>query len=114
MSAVAEPIQHILHAMRTGRKSFPGFWLAASLRPCWDRSLSSSQAAIVLQFVKVPPLGPAPHTSAPLAMVGCGHSVTDAALGIQWHVLAMYAPSFVTGAMIARFGIERITGIGLA
>ena len=53
-------------------------------------------------------------TSAPLAMVGCGHSVTDAALGIQWHVLAMYAPSFVTGSLIARFGIERITGIGLA
>jgi len=53
-------------------------------------------------------------TSAPLAMVGCGHSVTDAALGIQWHVLAMYAPSFFTGSLIARFGIERITGIGLA
>ncbi|HWK95804.1 MAG TPA: MFS transporter [Pseudolabrys sp.] len=52
-------------------------------------------------------------TSAPLAMVGCGHSVTDAALGIQWHVLAMYAPSFVTGALIARFGVERITGLGL-
>jgi predicted MFS family arabinose efflux permease len=53
-------------------------------------------------------------TSAPLAMVGCGHSVTDAALGIQWHVLAMYAPSFVTGSLIARFGVERITGAGLA
>ena len=53
-------------------------------------------------------------TSAPLAMVGCGHSVTDAALGIQWHVLAMYAPSFITGSLIARFGVERITGVGLA
>jgi len=52
-------------------------------------------------------------TSAPLAMVGCGHSITDAALGIQWHVLAMYAPSFITGSLIARFGVERITGIGL-
>ena len=52
-------------------------------------------------------------TSAPLAMVGCGHSVTDATLGIQWHVLAMYAPSFVTGSLIARFGVERITGVGL-
>lgn len=52
-------------------------------------------------------------TSAPLAMVGCGHSVTDATLGIQWHVLAMYAPSFVTGSLIARFGVLRITGIGL-
>lgn len=53
-------------------------------------------------------------TSAPLAMIGCGHSVTDATLGIQWHVLAMYAPSFVTGSLIARFGVERITGIGLS
>ena len=52
-------------------------------------------------------------TSAPLAMVGCGHSVTDAALGIQWHVIAMYAPSFFTGGLIARFGVERITGLGL-
>jgi predicted MFS family arabinose efflux permease len=52
-------------------------------------------------------------TSAPLAMVGCGHSVTDATLGIQWHVLAMYGPSFFTGALIARYGVERITAIGL-
>ena len=52
-------------------------------------------------------------TSAPLAMVGCGHSVTDATLGIQWHVLAMYGPSFFTGSLIARYGVERITGIGL-
>jgi predicted MFS family arabinose efflux permease len=52
-------------------------------------------------------------TSAPLAMVGCGHSVSDAALGIQWHVLAMYAPSFFTGALIGRFGVERVTAVGL-
>ena len=53
-------------------------------------------------------------TSAPLAMVGCGHSVTDASLGIQWHVLAMYAPSFFTGGLIVRYGVERIVFIGLA
>jgi predicted MFS family arabinose efflux permease len=52
-------------------------------------------------------------TSAPVAMVGCGHSVTEATLGIQWHVLAMYAPSFVTGALIMRFGLERIILLGL-
>jgi MFS family permease len=52
-------------------------------------------------------------TSAPLAMVGCGHSVTDATLGIQWHVLAMYAPSFFTGTLIARFGVGRVTALGL-
>ena len=52
-------------------------------------------------------------TSAPLAMVGCGHSVTDATLGIQWHVLGMFAPSFFTGALIVRFGVERVIAAGL-
>ena len=52
-------------------------------------------------------------TSAPLAMVGCGHSVTDATLGIQWHVLGMYAPSFITGPLIVRFGVNQIVGVGL-
>ena len=45
-------------------------------------------------------------TSAPLAMVMCDHSVGDAALGIQWHVIGMYAPSFFTGALIARLGLR--------
>ena len=53
-------------------------------------------------------------TSAPLAMVGCGHSVTDATLGIQWHVLGMYAPSFITGSLIVRYGVNRIVALGLA
>jgi MFS family permease len=53
-------------------------------------------------------------TSAPLAMVMCDHTVTQAALGLQWHVLGMYAPSFITGTLISRFGIERVTGTGLA
>ena len=52
-------------------------------------------------------------TAAPMAMVGCGHSVGEAALGIQWHVLAMFAPSFVTGRLIAHFGKRRITALGL-
>lgn len=52
-------------------------------------------------------------TSAPVAMVGCGHSVTDATLGIQWHVLAMYGPSFITGALIVRFGLDRVILAGL-
>jgi MFS family permease len=53
-------------------------------------------------------------TSAPLAMLACDHSVTDATLGLQWHVLAMYVPSFFTGALIARFGVERVVFLGLA
>jgi MFS family permease len=53
-------------------------------------------------------------TSAPLAMVDCGHSVNTAMLGTQWHMLGMFAPSFFTGALILRFGVERIVLTGLA
>ena len=53
-------------------------------------------------------------TAAPVAMIGCGHSVGAATLGIQWHILAMYGPSFVTGRLIERYGKARITMVGLA
>lgn len=53
-------------------------------------------------------------TSAPVAMVDCGHSITDATLGLQWHVIAMFAPSFFTGSLIVRFGVEKVIGFGLA
>ena len=52
-------------------------------------------------------------TAAPVAMVGCGHTIGEAALGIQWHVLAMFGPSFFTGKLIAKFGKERVTAFGL-
>jgi MFS family permease len=52
-------------------------------------------------------------TAAPLAMVMCGLGEDNAALGIQWHVLAMFGPSFVTGHLIARYGKERIIAIGM-
>ena len=42
-------------------------------------------------------------TAAPLAMVGCDFEVAEAALGIQWHVLAMFVPSLFTGKLISRF-----------
>lgn len=51
---------------------------------------------------------------APLAMViGCGFPSELATLGIQWHVLAMFGPSFFTGMLISRFGAERIVASGL-
>lgn len=52
-------------------------------------------------------------TGAPLAMVGCGFSPEVATLGIQWHVMAMFAPSFFTGGLIRRFGQEKIIAAGL-
>lgn len=52
-------------------------------------------------------------TAAPLAMHLCGHSQASANLGLQWHVIAMYAPSFFTGHLITRFGAVRIAAVGL-
>lgn len=52
-------------------------------------------------------------TSTPLAVVGCGFATSDAANIVSAHVLAMYAPSFFTGHLIARFGARAIVGTGL-
>ena len=52
-------------------------------------------------------------TSSPLAVVGCGFDKDYASYVVMSHVLAMYAPSFFTGHLIARFGAERIIAIGL-
>ena len=52
-------------------------------------------------------------TATPLAMVACDLSIEDAAFVIQWHALAMFAPSFFTGNVIARFGKERVIATGL-
>ena len=52
-------------------------------------------------------------TSTPLAVVGCGFSENSAADVVSAHVLAMFAPSFFTGHLIARFGAPRIVATGL-
>jgi MFS family permease len=53
-------------------------------------------------------------TAAPLAMRICGLPQDSANLGLQWHVIAMYAPSFFTGRLITRFGAPRVVAAGLA
>lgn len=53
-------------------------------------------------------------TSTPLAVVGCGFGKDDAANIVSGHVVAMFAPSFFTGHLIVRFGVEKIVATGLA
>lgn len=53
-------------------------------------------------------------TSTPLAVVGCGFTKGNAADVVTAHVLAMFAPSFITGHVIARIGVEKVVSIGLA
>jgi MFS family permease len=52
-------------------------------------------------------------TSAPLAMKMCGLSVSESNFSIQWHIVAMYGPSFFTGSLIARFGAPKVVAVGL-
>src|SRR3546814_12223164 len=51
-------------------------------------------------------------TAAPLAMRLCGLSQESANLGLQWHIIAMYVPSFFTGRLITRFGAPRVVAVG--
>ncbi|HEX2553229.1 MAG TPA: MFS transporter [Microvirga sp.] len=53
-------------------------------------------------------------TAAPLAMRLCGLPQETSNLGLQWHIIAMYAPGFFTGRLITRFGAPRVVTAGLA
>jgi hypothetical protein len=53
-------------------------------------------------------------TSTPLAMVACGYGFRESATVIQWHIIAMFAPSFFTGNLIQRFGVLPIIITGAA
>ena len=53
-------------------------------------------------------------TATPLAMSFCGHPYGAAAGVISAHVIAMFAPSFFTGALIARWGVFTVIATGIA
>jgi len=52
-------------------------------------------------------------TATPLAMKHHEHDFSTTAFVIQWHVLAMFAPSFFTGSLIKRFGVLNILLAGV-
>jgi MFS family permease len=52
-------------------------------------------------------------TATPLAMGACGHPYEDAATVISSHVIAMFAPSLVTGRLIERFGVLAVMLVGV-
>lgn len=53
-------------------------------------------------------------TATPLAMLGCGLPGESVTPVIQWHVVGMFAPSFVTGNLVKRYGAPRIMQVGFA
>lgn len=94
--------------------------------PAATVTATSLPARTVLQLLRTPAIGVAVivgmvsyalmnlvMTSTPLAVVGCGFARGNAADIVSAHVIAMYAPSFFTGHLIARFGTMRIMASGL-
>jgi len=53
-------------------------------------------------------------TATPLAMRAQGLEMSQVATIMQWHVFGMFAPSFVTGTLIARFGVTQVLLAGAA
>lgn len=51
-------------------------------------------------------------TATPLAMSGAGHHFNHVSMTIQWHVVAMFLPSFFTGHLVTRFGAKQIIVAG--
>ncbi len=51
-------------------------------------------------------------TATPLAMEGAGHHFNHVSMTIQWHVVAMFLPSFFTGHLAARFGAKQVIVAG--
>lgn len=48
----------------------------------------------------------------PLAMQTCGFTFAASSSVLQWHFVAMYAPSFVSGWLMERFGVKRVILVG--
>lgn len=52
-------------------------------------------------------------TATPLAMKGHGYEFGQTAFIIQWHIVGMFAPSFFSGALIARVGVLKVMLTGV-
>ena len=82
-------------------------------RPLWQIVRQPRFIAAALCGIIAYPMMNLVMTSAPLAMKICGLSVSDSNFGIQWHIVAMYGPSFITGTLITRFGAPVVVALGL-
>ena len=85
---------------------------AASGRPMRQIALQPKFAVAVLSGAAGYGVMNLLMTSTPIAMRACGHPFGDSAFVISSHVIGMFAPSFVTGALIRRFGVLPIMFVG--
>lgn len=82
-------------------------------RPLWEIALQPRYIVALLSGMLGYSVMSFVMTATPLAMDQSAFLFNDTALVIQWHVLAMFAPSFVTGSLIARFGVIKILLCGV-
>lgn len=73
-------------------------------QPVFICALASATGAYALMVLAM--------TAAPLHMVACGFGTGDAATAIQWHILAMFLPSFFVGRLIAAWGVNPVLATG--
>lgn len=52
-------------------------------------------------------------TAAPFAAIDCHHGLDASASIIQWHLVGMFAPSFVAGRLVKRYGIAAVAYSGI-
>lgn len=82
-------------------------------RPLWQIARQPRFIAAAMCGAIAYPMMNLVMTAAPLAMKMCGLPLSASNFGIQWHIISMYAPSFITGALIARFGAPTVVALGL-
>lgn len=87
-------------AAATGRP-----WRAIVLQPAYLVALFGAATGYGIMILAM--------TATPLAMMHHEHDLATAATVIQLHVLGMFLPSFVTGSLIARFGVIQIMLAGV-
>ncbi len=82
-------------------------------RPVW--TVISQPRFVVAVLISVASFTPMTFvmTATPLAMIAHHHTQSNAQFAIQWHVIAMYLPSFLTGQLINRFGTSAIAATGM-
>jgi MFS family permease len=99
LTGVVIPVQDATPAASSVKRDSSSLWSANTVTAI----LCGAVSYTVMNFLM---------TSAPLAMEHCGLPLAAASLGIQWHVVAMYAPGFITGPLIKRFGAAKVVLVG--
>ncbi|HUO53581.1 MAG TPA: hypothetical protein VMU18_02480 [Rhodoblastus sp.] len=109
-AALTQVLVLVLAVFTTARAPvLPGQASPFEKAPKWGAFVAPSLVAGVAWFGMT-----AAMVAAPGAMAGCGIGVPAVFSAISWHVVAMYAPAFFTGALARRIGAQRVAVLGLA